>query len=134
MPTPWVCLEAGLPQLQLGQSWGVMDMCYVGSKRGREGRRRVAICLARASGTFGGSMPGQISPRGFPGRITKAIFLKFIHLTLVLSPLRLGTGSRESTCSFQLEIFAKAPLTWAEQLRQEHTVQVSAFTTQICPL
>lgn len=31
---------------------------YVGSKREREGRRRVAICLARASGTFGGSMPG----------------------------------------------------------------------------
>lgn len=34
----------------------------------------------------------------------------------------MGTGSRESTCIFQLEIFAKPSLTWAEQLQQDCTV------------
>lgn len=58
MSIPWICLEAGLPQLRLGQKWGVMDVCYVGSKREKEGMRRVAICLARASETFGGSVLG----------------------------------------------------------------------------
>lgn len=61
-------------------------------------------------------------PQGLSSKNTKTIFLKFIHLTLVLSPLMMGTGSRESTCSFQQEIFAKLSLTWTEQLRQERTV------------
>lgn len=32
----------------------------------------------------------------------------------------MGTGSSAKACSFQLEMFAKCSLTWAEQLRPEH--------------